>query len=202
MKELEKLVKLIFIRCNEEELKASEWLLMNVSKKTLHVPAAGGEYRRLIQSGEYIPVKPYLVSDDNIKESDLPCNVIMNDEHPEGRLRTIFEIYKSEFGEQLMIDDPKDPNRGYGFLTKDECFKVIATPEQIHGCEIILFNNGVKENFDVRAMNLILRMNGGGCKIQTEYNGSITLNEDEILSEIKAGKLKPKLENGKVVITI
>lgn len=164
MKELEKLVKFILVPCKETELKPEHWLLLS-PKNELHIPAAGGQYRRMIQGG-YVPVKPYFVSGDSITGKDI--------------------------------------SRGSSILDKerDAYYKVAATPEQIHGCQIIMFSNGVKENFDVIAMNLILRMNGGGCKIQAEYNGVITENADEIIAEIKSGKLKPKLENGKVIITI
>lgn len=201
MKELTKLVKLILVPCQADDLKPEHWLLLNPKKNVLHIPAAGGQYRRMIQYG-YVPVKPYLVSDDEIKEKDLPCEVVMNDDHSEGRLRTIFEIYKGEFGEQLMIDDPKDPKRGYGFLLRNECLKIIATPDQIHGSQIIPFNDCIEYDLDLEYMNLILRMNGGGCKIQTEYAGAITENPDEIIAEIQAGKVKPKLVDGKVVIVI
>lgn len=74
----------------------------------------------------------YLVSEEEIKEGDW---MMMKDDHPKGRLRKCWEIYPAfaEYGddrEQLMIDDPKDPKRGFGFLRRSETYKVIATTDK------------------------------------------------------------------------
>lgn len=161
MKELTKLVKLIFVPCKAEDLKPEHWLLLNTKKQTLHIPAAGGQYRRMIQYG-YIPVKPYLVSNDEIKEKDW---FLWANNGVEENGYTLEQAKK--------LSNTHVLNTNYKIQ-----HKVIATPEQIFGSQIIMFNEGVKENFDEKAMGIILRMNGGACKIQTE------------------------LENGKVVITI
>lgn len=169
-KELTKLVKLILVPLTAEEIKeviAAHWLLSNsksLNEKReykLHIPAAGGEYRRLIASGNYTAVKPYLICEfGEVKLGDLIMNTLDN-----------------LVGECILVPSKEEMEEG-------EYVKVIATPDQIFNSQIIMFNEGVKENFDHRAMGIILNMNNGSCKIQMETETA------------------PKLENGKVVIVI
>jgi hypothetical protein len=153
MKETTKKVRLIFVPTDHRVLEPGEWLLLNPKKNKLYVPAAGGQYRRMAMAG-YLPVRPYLVCDDEITGKDISYGVAIFD---------------------------KD---------RDAYYKVVATPNSIWGCQIILFNKEVKEDFDIRAMNILMVSNGGECKIQME------------IDETDEEKTRVKYINGKVVIVI
>lgn len=71
---------------------------------------------KVIPIGEHL----YVVDEGEIQEGDW---VIMNDEHPQGRLRKIYYFYE----DQLMLDSKDDPNRGYGFLYRNECKRIITS---------------------------------------------------------------------------
>jgi hypothetical protein len=63
----------------------------------------------------------YLPVEGEIKEGDM---MFIKFPHPQGQIRKCWYIYKhEEHEEQLMIDDPKDPNRGRGFLKRNEVKK-------------------------------------------------------------------------------
>lgn len=136
-----KQVKFILVPLTAEDVKSikpEHWLLLSPKKSVLHIPAAGGEYRRLMQAG-YTPVKPYLVSDDEFEEG---------------------LMWDSNF---QKITSYKGESKTY---LKNRCKKVIATPEQIWGGQIIPFDDGIELDLTLEYMNHILRLNNGECKIQ------------------------------------
>ena len=99
----------------------------------------------------------YLIDETaEIKEGDY---MLMKQEHSCGRIRKCWYIYgnNEEYNttgkEQLMIDDPKDPKRGFGFLFRDECWKIIAT----NNPELNL------PNIDPEIISLFVKSNGSVC---------------------------------------
>lgn len=67
--------------------------------------------------------------DAEIKEGDW---FILSSEHILGRLRKCWEIYKTESGDQLMIDNPMDINRGWGFSDRNKSLKIIFADKELN----------------------------------------------------------------------
>jgi len=72
----------------------------------------------------------FITSDEEIKEGDYMYNTINN------TINKCWEVYRwdAEYNNegvgQLMLDNPKDKKRGWGFLKRSEAKKIILTTDQ------------------------------------------------------------------------
>lgn len=121
------------LRCNvvmlsteekaEEFVKTKNRICFDSHLKELTIVSYPNRHRML-------PQHLYFTSKREIKEGD---NMLLKNNHPKGRLRKCFYIEE----DQLMIDNPKDENRGYGFCKHEEVWKIEATTDQSLGLPLI-----------------------------------------------------------------
>lgn len=148
----------------------------------------------------------YVLSDDEIKEGDW---VLMNDEHPDGKLRQIVWISKepNQFAWNKTTDKwdipcnylyLQHPKQGAGFLYSTECKKIIATtnPE--------LWKDGVVK-ISLDFVNAYIKDYNKGEQIKEVM---VEYKETEVFSDIKGRRpeeitiLVPKVSsNGTISIT-
>lgn len=163
---------------NESKLYDMEWI-----KCHNPIPYVGGVIKSSITKKFMIynrvncgvPYHVYILDcNAEIKEGDW---MLKKDEQSSNRIRKCYYIFSDGIVEQLMIDDPKDNNRGYGFLYRNECYKIVATTDSKLNSIPSISNDILKKivEYGNVAEQIILRYSFTDNTISVDFNNSVIL---------------------------